>query len=692
MSKNNINSKFNFNISKRNYNAMIGNSINSPSNNDSHMKNQFFQPSLKFGGPINQNIEIHQDYNKRKSTKPGTNIYKNDPSFYKVSFEKLQSEKQKNNLIEKSSNTNTFINLINSSFDKKKNNINAGNSIYYKTISKNNDQILFINSTSVINENNNNTLGHKTEKKITSYFNFLSSNVKNKDKDENKKESNNNNISQTELNKNIEKEKLSNKDENVAKKDDNENKEESHTADNPILFHIYNTTEDDKAKQNVKANDTKCGNELINNSENKIENPFQDIISKYNSSISNNSKSINPNNIINPFSSSKTNPFSLLNTDNKNSNNNNTNNQSINPFQRNSNSNDKMFNPFLQISNPFSQNNNNNPFTKNTNDNNAVNPFSKKTNNNPFTQNTNNSQLVNQFSQNTNNNPFTKSNSKNKVANPFLQSNNKNKVANPFLQNNNNSQLVNSFLQNTNQVNNPFLNNINPFLSNNNNQLNNINNNNNNSNNSEKAVNPFCSITNNANNCCGPFLNNNNIIFPANNDKEEEEENKNDDNVNVEEEVKIEKDEKRLSEFKEVKYEKNNKFYEVEVENMQYLDKVDGTHKFVTIGGGMLSFQEEKDREGKKRGLIVLRDNNTKNVKLQGIIYNNSSVVEKVKLKKGKEIIIMKNILATFQKVDKNYTNQVTQLSHFRIRVNNSNLENLLNQAKDFFELMKKNL
>jgi hypothetical protein len=688
---------------------MIGNSINSPPNNDSLIKNQLFHPSLKFGGPINQHIEIHQDYNKRKSTKPGTNIYKNDPYFYKDSFEKQQSEKQKNNPIEKSSKTNAFNNLINSSFDKKKNNINAGNSIYSKTISRNNnDQILFFNSTSVINENNNNTLGHKTEKKITSYFNFLSSNVKNKDKDENKKESSNNNTSQTELNKNNKKEKISIKDENATKKDDNENKEESHTADNPFLFPINNTTEDDKVKQNVKANDAKCGNELINNSNDKMENPFQDIINKYNSSISNNSKSINPNKIINPFSSSKTNPFSILNTDNKNSNNNSTNNQSINPFQQNSNSNDKMFNPFLQNNNNQINNNNNNPFSKNTNNNNVFNPFSQNTNNNPFTKNTNNNNIVNPFSQNTNNNPFaqsnsknkmanpfTQSNSKNKVANPFLQSNSKNKVANPFLQNANNSQLVNPFLQNTNQVNNPFVNNINPFLQNNNNQLNNINNNNNNnSNNSKKAVNPFCSITNNANNCYNPFLNNNNIIFPANNDKEEEEENKNDDNdnVNVEEEVKIEKDEKRLSEFKEVKYEKNNKFFEVDVENMQYLDKVDGTHKFVTVGGGMLSFQEEKDRDGKKRGLIVLRDKNTKNVKLQGIIYNNSSVVEKVKLKKGKEIILMKNILATFQKVDKNYTNQVTQLSHFRIRVDNSSLENLLNQAKDFFELMKKNL
>ena len=67
------------------------------------------------------------------------------------------------------------------------------------------------------------------------------------------------------------------------------------------------------------------------------------------------------------------------------------------------------------------------------------------------------------------------------------------------------------------------------------------------------------------------------------------------------------------------------------------------------MGEGVLSLEKEKNKEGKKNGILVLRDLSTKNVIIQGIIIN-SSVVEKNKLKNGVEYIMIKNILAIYTK------------------------------------------
>ena len=122
---------------------------------------------------------------------------------------------------------------------------------------------------------------------------------------------------------------------------------------------------------------------------------------------------------------------------------------------------------------------------------------------------------------------------------------------------------------------------------------------------------------------------------------------------------------------------------------MQYLEKEKDKSKFVSVGEGMLSFQEENNNNGKKVGIFVLRDMFTKNIKIQGIIID-SSIVEKGKLKNGLEFIMIKNILATYSKYDRDSINQETKLTFIRIRVEQNNFENLFNKAKEFFEKMKK--
>ena len=200
-----------------------------------------------------------------------------------------------------------------------------------------------------------------------------------------------------------------------------------------------------------------------------------------------------------------------------------------------------------------------------------------------------------------------------------------------------------------------------------------------------------------------PFLNNNNIfsIMPNsifNNGNEEEENKKEDDeNVNVEEEIKIEKDENKLKQLKEVKQvedEKKNKFYEVNVENVKYLEyNLDNAnvkkYTYVSIGGGMLSFEEETNEKGEKSGIIVVRDSVTKFVKLQGII-GNKSTVEKVKLNSGLEIIMFNFILASYFQYNKNSNKPVHKMTILKIKVEKNNLEIFLDKAKSFFELMKK--
>ena len=367
------------------------------------------------------------------------------------------------------------------------------------------------------------------------------------------------------------------------------------------------------------------------------------------------------NDQINQFNSNKN------SSDNNSSLNDNNHNNKKENENENENKNEKEIveNPFLAISknkmkNPFTNINQlmTNIFNNNNNNNTVINPF-----------NPNNDNIINPFSS-SKKNPFStipsNSNINNKVEikNPFIDINNK--YNNPFTSNINNS--------NTNI--NPF----NPFTNNNNNTNN--------------VFNPFISTVNDNNININPFINSKNNIFNNNNNQTLNNSNivnktDEDDKINVEEEIKIEKDENKLKDFKEVKYEIKNKFYEVQIENLQYLDKENDKKKYISVGAGMLSFQEETNNNGKKVGIFVLRDIFTKNIKIQGIIID-SSIIEKAKLKNGLDFIMIKNILATYSKYDKDNINRETKLTFIRIRVERNNFENLFNKAKEFFEIMKK--
>ena len=141
----------------------------------------------------------------------------------------------------------------------------------------------------------------------------------------------------------------------------------------------------------------------------------------------------------------------------------------------------------------------------------------------------------------------------------------------------------------------------------------------------------------------------------------------------------------------EVNYEKINKFYEIEIQNLQYLEKEKESNKskYISLGAGMLTFQEEENN-GNKKGIMVLRDIATKNIKIQGLIIK-SSDIEKMSLKSGLEFIMIKNIFATYSKYNEHSNiTQENQLTYFRIKVEKSELETLFSKGKEFFELMKK--
>ena len=425
----------------------------------------------------------------------------------------------------------------------------------------------------------------------------------------------------------------------------------------------------------------------ITNFANILSNEQKDELSNNNNIIEERSlnTNINENNndiIYNPFLphkiNEKINPFTSNNksSDNNsslNDNNNNKKKENENENKNeNKNENEIVENPFLAISknkmkNPFSNMNQliTNIFSNNNNYNNTViNPF-----------NPNNDNIINPFSS-SKKNPFSTIPSNNNI-------NNKVEIKNPFIDiNNNHNNPFTSNINNSNTNINPF----NPFTNNNNNTNN--------------VINPFLSSVNNNNtntnnnNCINPFINSNNNIFNNNNNQtlnNNDIVNKTDEDekINVEEEIKIEKDENKLKDFKEVKYEIKNKFYEVQIENLQYLDKENDKKKYISVGAGMLSFQEETNNNGKKVGIFVLRDIFTKNIKIQGIIIDSSSV-EKAKLKNGLDFIMIKNILATYSKYDKDNINRETKLTFIRIRVESNNFENLFNKAKEFFEIMKK--
>ena len=322
-----------------------------------------------------------------------------------------------------------------------------------------------------------------------------------------------------------------------------------------------------------------------------------------------------------------------------------------------------IINPFINI--------NNSSFTKSEKKNDVQNPFStcsissNNNINNPFimtSTSNNNNNNNNPFSvpSTSNNNPFVNSslldNNNNKSINIFSDTSDKNKI-NPFINISNNNNNI--FKNPSTSQNNPFIN------------INETNES------SKHIVNPFININNNNN----PFFNyNQNQIVQNNNDQNEEGV---DENYNAEEEVKIEKDENKIKNLKEINYKNDIKLYSIQVENMQYLEIVDKKPKYVSLGNGILSIQNSKGKEGNNICMIVLRDENTKNIKIQAILSKNSTM-EKVQLKNGKEIIVIKNIIATYSKYNSDSILQETKLTHLRIRTDPNKINEFLEETKKF--------
>ena len=650
----NLNSQFSYTYTKRNYNEMNRNSIN-PSTNifpgNSFYKNGLYNTALKFGGPINQEVIIHHKANVRKSMEyssiPDNPIFDFDESEKKKNNEKniflpnqnkeeikeikeIKEKKEINIFSQKNHSPQKKINV-----EEKKN--------FFNTIQKDKfTQIHFGNFGNYNNEiNDNKKFWFKSEKRQMNLLNFLTNEKGDKTSVSNKERD----IS---FNKDISEQKMG---EEVNLNDNNKtsisSKSENNKNSNKINpFLTNNNSCFNNSDKNILSNnrDENINNNNVDN-KNICENPFL-VLSK--------------NKIDNPFKVPRTNAF--FNSLNSNSNLNNK-NAPLNPFLTNDN---KILNPF-KINNV----NPNNPFTNtNVNNNNSINTQTKDQNSNnynPFKMNLN-KDLNSSTNKNINNNINNNNNVANNLYNPFLN--------NPFkkeeketLNNNGNSNdnknIVNPFLSIANNSNSNT--NFNPFL--NNNTSNNTNN--------PFFSNPFISISNINSN---QLPNNNNI---KNEEKKEEEE----DNQNVEEEVEIERDDNKLKKFKEIKYEKENKFFEIIVENLQYFDKNNEKNKYVSVGPGMLSLQFE-NKEEKKVGIFVLRDLSTKIIKLQGVIIN-SSTVEKAKMKNGLEFILVKNVLANIIKCTNIEDVRETILTYLRIKVNRDNLDNLLDKTQEFFSSLK---
>ena len=211
----------------------------------------------------------------------------------------------------------------------------------------------------------------------------------------------------------------------------------------------------------------------------------------------------------------------------------------------------------------------------------------------------------------------------------------------------------------------------------------------------EIPTNPFISDNEQANKN-NPFMTNglsNPFKFNANNLKNDssikENSEEDEDNKDLEEEVKIEKDEDKLKNLKEVQYSKTDKFYEIEIENLQYLEHDKDKNKYISIGGGIFDYQEEKDENGKNVGIFILRESSTKKIKLQGILID-STIVEKAKLKNGLEFIFIKNILVKYSKYDPDKITEETKITYLRIRINKNEIDNFYNKTNEFFNLIKK--
>ena len=122
---------------------------------------------------------------------------------------------------------------------------------------------------------------------------------------------------------------------------------------------------------------------------------------------------------------------------------------------------------------------------------------------------------------------------------------------------------------------------------------------------------------------------------------------------------------------------------------MQYLEHYKDKNKYISIGGGIFDYQEEKDENGKNVGIFILRESSTKKIKLQGIIIDSTSV-EKAKLKNGLEFIFIKNILVKYSKYDPDKITEETKITYLRIRINKNEIDNFYNKTNEFFNLIKK--
>ena len=261
-------------------------------------------------------------------------------------------------------------------------------------------------------------------------------------------------------------------------------------------------------------------------------------------------------------------------------------------------------------------------------------------------------------------NPFKNIQNNSNNYNPFIMSNNDNKIQNNTLIGDNNTKINNPFIINNDKTN------SNPFL-------------NNNETNNGQQNNPF-------------LMKDSSNVFTFDSNNLKQEPNKNQDNNKEEEnpeyfneDVKIEKDEEKHKNLKEVQYKTNQKFFETKIENLQFLEQENGKSKYTTKGNGLFSFELDKNEQGKIIGLFTFREISTKNVKLSGMIID-STTVEKSKLRVGLEFIFIKNILVKYTKYNSNGLSEQTKVTFLRIRVKNEELDNFYNKTNEFFKLVKK--
>ncbi len=154
-------------------------------------------------------------------------------------------------------------------------------------------------------------------------------------------------------------------------------------------------------------------------------------------------------------------------------------------------------------------------------------------------------------------------------------------------------------------------------------------------------------------------------------EEEEEEELK-----ELQKEIELEADQEKVSKFEEIHINKDQKFFEINVENCQYYDNQE--QKYKSLGRGMFSLQKE---ENKNIGQIVIRDNQTKNIKMQGVLIQQSQV-EKISFK-NLEIVVIKSVYGTIQ-------GKLSSLTNVRIKVDSYSVEKVYKKCLEFNESLKK--